>query len=189
MQGVAALLEVLDVDAVVSVTLLEVNDTLLTDASGSFFSGVTLLTGDVTVALGGEFTGGIGLNPWTLLASANVVGDRLFLVEDPGAATTCGPLGGILGSILTSTILFWAVFSCNVGCCAKLMLIFDGGEVLLSVLSCGGCGPAWLLLVLLMMDFVYPSPFPLSSLVSRIFTMSWLCCDWLARETFTGDTL
>lgn len=100
------LLDVLDVD-VVSVRLLDVSDALLEDVAGScsFFSGVDLL---ITVAaLGGELIGGIGLNPWTLRASANVVGERLF--RDgvvTGAGTTWGPFGGILGIILTSTILF-----------------------------------------------------------------------------------
>lgn len=224
------------IDDVVSVRLLDVNETLLlTDVagSGSFLSGVLPApVGDVTVALGGEVIGGIGRNPWTPLASANVVGERLLreATDVDGAGTTCGPLGGILGSILTSTILFWAVFSCNVGCWAKLMLNF-GGEGLLSVLSetkldflalfcswsaamaAGGflmknvlivsrlvlvavVGCLSLLITIsdeevlfpedrlpvggdcsdgggpVMMDFVYPSPFPLSSLVSRILTMS-----------------
>uniref|UniRef100_A0A8D8G0R7 (northern house mosquito) hypothetical protein n=1 Tax=Culex pipiens TaxID=7175 RepID=A0A8D8G0R7_CULPI len=119
LQGV----EVLVVDNVVSVRLLDVNETLLlTDVtgSGSFLSGVlpAPVGPDVSVALGGEVTGGIGRNPWTPLASANVVGERLLREATgvDGAGTTWGPLGGILGSILTSTILFWAVFSCNVGC-------------------------------------------------------------------------
>lgn len=110
MQGVATLLEVLDVD-VVSVRLLDVNDTvLLVDVTGSasFLSGVLPTVGEVTVALGGEFTGGIGRNPWTHLANANVVGDKLDrdVGVAVGAGTTCGPLGGNFGSILTSTILF-----------------------------------------------------------------------------------
>lgn len=152
MQGVAELLAKLDVD-VVSVRLLDVNDTvLLVDeiGSGSFLSGVLPAAIDVTIALGGELTGGIGRKPWTPLANANVVGERLLrdVGGAAGAGITCGPLGGIFGSILTSTILFCAVFSCNVGCCAKLMLNF-GGEVLLSVLSCEDCGDGPVI-----MDFV-----------------------------------
>lgn len=83
------MLEALEVD-VVSVRLLDVNETLLVDVagSGSFFSGVTMLLGEVTVALGGEFTGGIGRNPCTLLARANVVGERLFRDCEPGAGAT-----------------------------------------------------------------------------------------------------